>query len=85
MLHSQSERSSAGKRGKKPCVCLTGEKIDSGNSHIPPFVIRVLYTADKCPALSEVNQALYRMWLQYTDRGSSTNANEIQNQDCRTE
>lgn len=41
VLHSHSEQSSAGKRVKGLCVF----------DHIPPFIICVLYTVDRCPAL----------------------------------
>lgn len=44
VLHSQSERRSAGKKGGKSCVYFTDKQIDSGNNHIPPFIICVLYT-----------------------------------------
>lgn len=64
VLHSQSEQSSPEKKGEKPCVYLTDKQIHSGNQRIPPFIICVLYTVDRYPAFTKVNQALYCRWLQ---------------------
>lgn len=52
---------------------LTDKQIDSGNSHILPFIVCVVYTVDECPALSEVNQVPDCMWFQLADKRSSIN------------
>lgn len=46
-----------GKRGGEASAHLTDRQIDSGNNHIPPFIMCIVYTLDGCPALSGVNQA----------------------------
>lgn len=53
-----------GKRGGKTREHLTDRQIDSGNNHIPPFVMCIVYTLDGCPALSGVNQAPGCRWPQ---------------------
>lgn len=60
VLHSSLSEA----RREKPCVHLTEKQINRGNNHIPLFIICVLYTVHRSPALSEVNQAIYCMWLQ---------------------
>lgn len=51
-----------GKRGGETCEHLTDRQIDSGNNHIPPFIMCIVYTLDGCPALSGVNQAPGCTW-----------------------